>query len=132
MIPIIDFERRSFVGQNMTSNDFDDFLMETAMELQDEYDLKWDWNQVMADDDRADRVFEAAVKFLAEVGVYNRSTSSVIKWTEQEIRDMVADYKNNPRKLTVGAGKEAYTIGTRVFVVPRFPKSYRLSRIAAF
>ena len=110
MIPIIDFERRSFVGQNMTSNDFDDFLMETAMELQDEYDLKWNWNQVIADDDRADRVFEAAVKFLAEVGVYNRSTSSVIKWTEQEIRDMVADYKNNPRKLTVGAGREAYTI----------------------
>ena len=113
MIPIIDFERRSFAGQSMTSNDFDDFLMETAMELQDEYDLKWNWNQVIADDDRADRVFEAAVKFLAEVGVYNRSTSSVIKWTEQEIRDMVADYKNNPRKLTVGAGREAYTIEGR-------------------
>lgn len=27
MIPIIEFERRSFVGQNMTSNDFDDFLI---------------------------------------------------------------------------------------------------------
>jgi hypothetical protein len=41
MIPIIDFVRRSLAGQSMASNDFDDFLMETAMELQDEYDLRW-------------------------------------------------------------------------------------------
>lgn len=113
MIPIIDFERRSFAGEQMSSGDFDDFLMETAMELADEYDLKWDWHTVMADDERADNVFNAAVKFLAEVGIYNRSTSSVIKWTEQEILDMVADYKNNPRSFTVGAGKEAYMISGR-------------------
>lgn len=113
MIPIIDFEKRTHNGPRMTSNDFDDFLMETAMELVDEYDLRFDWNEIIADDERADAVFNAAVAFLAEVGVYNRSASQVMKWTEEEIREMADDYKNNPRTLTVGAGKEQVNITGR-------------------
>lgn len=113
MIPIIDFEKRTHSGPRMTSNDFDDFLMETAMELVEKYDLKFDWNTIIADDERADAVFNAAVEFLAEVGVYNRSASQVMKWTEEEIREMVADYQNNPRTLTVGAGAEQLNITAR-------------------
>lgn len=113
MIPIIDFEKRSHEGPRMTANDFDDFLMETAMELVDKYDLNFDWNEIIADDERVDAVFNAAVEFLAEVGVYNRSGSQVIKWTKEEILELVEDYKNNPRTLTVGAGKEQHSITVR-------------------
>lgn len=113
MIPIIDFEKRTINGPRMTSGDFDDFLMETAMELVDKYDLRFDWNEIIADDERADAVFNAAVEFLAEVGVYNRSAGQVIKWTEDEIREMVADYKNDPRSFVIGAGKEQVTITGR-------------------
>lgn len=113
MIPIIDFEKRTFNGPRMTSNDFDDFLMETAMELVDKYDLNFDWNTIVADDERADAVFNAAVEFLVEVGVFNRSAGQVIKWTEEEVREMAADYKSNPRTLTVGAGKEQHSITAR-------------------
>ena len=113
MIPITDFEKRSNEGQLMTANEFDDFLMETASELVDKYDLVFDESQIIADDERADAVFNAAVEFLATVGVYNRTTSHAIKWTEDEIREMAADYKNNPRKLTIGAGKEQLTIEAR-------------------
>lgn len=113
MIPVIDFERRSINGQRMKSQEFDDLLMETAMELVDKYDLNFDRDEIMCDDDRADRTFQAAIEFLATVGVYNRTTSSVIKWTEEEIRDMVADYKATPRSFAVGAGKEQYTISAR-------------------
>lgn len=49
MIPIIDFEKRSHNGPRMSANDFDDFLMETAMELVDKYDLNFDWNEIIAD-----------------------------------------------------------------------------------
>lgn len=113
MIPIIDFEKRSHNGPRMSANDFDDFLMETAMELVDKYDLNFDWNEIIADDARVEAVFNAAVDFLAEVGVYNRSGSQVIKWTREEILELVADYQNNPRTLTVGAGKEQHSITAR-------------------
>ena len=113
MIPVTEFEKRSNEGQLMTANEFDDFLMETASELVDKYDLNFDESQIIADDARADAVFDAAVEFLATVGVYNRSTSHAIKWTEEEIREMAADYKANPRKFTVGAGAEQLTLTAR-------------------
>ena len=113
MIPISDFEKRTFNGPRMTSNEFDDMLMETAMELTDKYDLNFDRNIILADDARADAVFNAAVEFLAEVGVYNRSASQVIKWTEDEIKEMAADYKENPRSFVIGAGAEQVTIKGR-------------------
>ena len=113
MIPVTDFEKRSNEGKLMTANEFDDFLMETAAELVDKYDLYFDETKIIADDERADAVFEAAVEFLATVGVYNRTTSHAIKWTEDEIREMAADYKNNPRTLTIGCGKEQLAITAR-------------------
>lgn len=113
MIPIIDFEKRTINGPRMSSGDFDDLLMETAMELVDKYDLKFDWNTIIADDERADAVFNAAVEFLAEVGVFNRTAGQVIKWNEDEIREMAEDYKANPRTLVVGAGKEQISISGR-------------------
>ena len=42
MIPIIEFEKRSLEGQPMTPGDFDDMLMDTAMELVEKYDLQFD------------------------------------------------------------------------------------------
>lgn len=113
MIPIIDFEKRSHNGPRMSANDFDDFLMETAMELVDKYDLNFDWNEIIADDASVEAVFNAAVDFLAEVGVYNRSGSQVIKWTREEIQELVADYQNNPCTLTVDAGKGQHSITAR-------------------
>ena len=56
-------------------------------------------------------MFHAAVEFLAAVGVYNRSASQVIKWSEEEIRDMADDYRTNPRSFVIGAGAGT---GTRI------------------
>jgi len=114
MIPIIDFEKRTLNGPRMTAGDFDDFLMETSMELVEKYDLNFDLDTIIADDERADAVFNAAVEFLAKVGVFNRSAGQVIQWTEEEIREMAVDYKTNPRTLVVGAGKEQHTITARM------------------
>ena len=113
MIPIIDFERRSLTGPAMSNKEFDDNLMYTAMELVEKYDLNFDLDDIIADDERADAVFNAAAEFLAEIGVFNRSTSRVIKWTEEEIKEMVRDYQENPRSFVAGAGKEAVTIEGR-------------------
>ena len=121
MIPIIDFERRTFAGPGMSTNDFDDMLMETAMELVEKYDLNFDLDTIIADDERADAVFQAAVEFLAKVGVYNRSASRVIQWTEEEIREMAEDYKADPRSLVFGAGKEQHTVTARTIGDGRTP-----------
>ena len=69
--------------------------------------MNFDLDDIIADDERADAVFNAAVEFLAESGVYNRSTSRVIKWTEDEIKEMVREYQETPRTFVAGAGKEA-------------------------
>lgn len=113
MIPITDFEKRSFEGPYMSNNEFDDKLMYAAMDLVEKYDLNFDLNTILADDERADRVFQAATEFLAQVGVYNRTSSHVIRWSENEVRELVDDYKMNPRSITVGVGKEQYTISAR-------------------
>ena len=113
MIPIIDFERRSRTGPSMKNDEFDDKLMFAAMDLVEKYDLNFDLEDIIADDERADAVFAAAVEFLVEIGVYNRSTGTVIQWTEDEVREMADDYQNDPRSFVAGAGKEAVTIKGR-------------------
>ena len=113
MIPIIDFEKRSFDGPRVTANEFDDKLMFTAMDLAEKYDLNFDLDTILADDERADAVFNAATEFLAEVGVYNRTASGVIRWSEDEVRALAEDYRSAPRSFVIGAGKEAVTIEGR-------------------
>lgn len=113
MIPIIDFERRSFEGPAMSANEFDDKLMEVAMSLVEKYDLNFEKDTILADDKRIDAVFHASIEFLSTVGVYNRSTSHVIQWSESEIREMISDYKMNPRTFAVGTGKEQIAIRAR-------------------
>lgn len=114
MLTFVDFQKRSNEGPLMTSNEFDLMLSKKAREIVKRYGLrKLNTENIIADDETADKVFQAGVDFLAEVGVYNTDTQRVIQWTKEEVLELAADYKNNPRVFTLGKGDDEITIRPR-------------------
>ena len=97
---------RSNTGPQM---DEDDFLPKVfAPKLQEvikKYEIKADLSKpVPADDDLADRVWEAAWELFREVGTYNTDTHRIIKVTDEEIKEALY---MEPGQYLVGANKEA-------------------------
>lgn len=114
MLTFVDFQKRSNEGPLMSSGDFDLMLSKKAREIVKRYGLrKLDMENILADDESADLVFQAAVDFLVEVGVYNNDTQRVIQWSREEVLELAADYKNNPRVFTLGKGEDEITIRPR-------------------
>ena len=113
MIPILDFQKRANTGQLMKSDEFDLMLSGKARELVKKYGLNLDLDNIIVDDDMADAVFNAAVEFLSEVGLYHIETQRIIRWDKEEILELAADYKNNPRVLTLGKNKDSVTVAPR-------------------
>lgn len=113
MIPIVEFEDRSKNGPYIEKEEFDNLVMDTAMELVDEYDLEFNDSGVIQDDETADAVFKAGMDFLEAVGLYTMGSGRIIKWTREEIEDLVADYKNNPRSMTLGKYDDEFTVSAR-------------------
>lgn len=113
MIPILEFENRSLSGPLMKVDEFELNLTKKVRQILKKYEIKHDPNNIIVDDQTADAIFKAGVEMLAEVGVYNIDTQRVIQWTTEEIQEMVTDYKENPRVLTLGKGKDTMTIKPR-------------------
>jgi hypothetical protein len=86
----------------------DDFLYEIFMPkinaLIEKYDVRYDpQTPVPADDDLADRVWQAAVEFFLEVGVLNVDTHRRILIDEAELREALYHV---PKQYWVGAGRD--------------------------
>lgn len=106
MIDFLDVCERAETGPLMTERDFElKVFMPGLREVVNEYEVRYDSEvPVPADDAAADRVYEAAVDFLARAGVYCQDTNRVIQFTEEEIRDAVA---SAPGECFTGEGKDA-------------------------
>lgn len=75
------------------------------------YGIKYDRdNPVPADDDLADKVWQAAREFFLNVGVYNQDTHRVIKFTEEELNEALY---SAPSQHIVGEGKDSRIFGHR-------------------
>lgn len=86
----------------------DDFLYKIFMpkmkEVIKKYDIKYDpENPVPADDDLADRVWQAAVEFFLDVGVLNVDTHRRMMVSESELKEALY---HAPGRYLVGAGKD--------------------------
>ena len=82
---------RSESGPYMKESDFDMTLMKTVMKLVKDYQLEYDPKiLVPADGDLADRVYQAAVDLVLEMGIYNQSTQRRILFSREEIDEAVA------------------------------------------
>jgi methylamine--corrinoid protein Co-methyltransferase len=101
---LVEVHQRSRTGQFMKEVEFDLLLAKHTNELLKEYDISFDPNVVVpADDDLADRVFQAGLQLLVDVGTYHLDTQRVIKFSRAEILDAL---RQAPDTLHLGEGKD--------------------------
>jgi len=107
MISISEICRRALTGPTMTAETFDlDVVFANARKLCEKYRIRYDSkNPVPSDDDLADRAFKAAVDFVVEVGVYCPDTSSIIKFTGDEVLEAIS---NSRGRCIMGEGKDRF------------------------
>jgi len=95
---------RSEIGPRIKEEDFDMAIMPLAKKLAAKYEIKYDPNYPIPDDDSmADRLFAAALEFATQIGLYVINTQKVIKFTESEIWRSL---KNLHSPLMFGNGRD--------------------------
>ena len=110
MLDMVEICRRCGDGPLMKEKEFDIQVVFSKMkEVIRKYEIKCDpQNPVPDDDELADRVFEAAVDFLVEVGGYCTDTKRVIEFDRAEVLEVIE--KGHP-KCKAGQGDD-----TRIWV----------------
>jgi methylamine--corrinoid protein Co-methyltransferase len=121
MIPIMEFQERSLTGPVKKSNEFDLGYAKKVRELVGKYEIKYDPEQLIVDDATADAVFEAGVELLADVGLYHLDTQRVITFTREELKQVAAEYRENPPRQIFGKGDDEITVTYRTADDPRPP-----------
>ncbi len=112
MLNFLDVYERVLKGPLMSEQDFDMKVFIPALRrIVKEYGIQYDKeNPVSTDDAAADNLFDAAVDFLSQVGVYCQDTNRVIQFSQEEILDAV---REAPGKCFAGEGKDAGVFGMR-------------------
>ncbi len=112
MIPFLDVCERAQTGPLLDEGDFDlERLFLTAQRLCEQYGIEYDPERpVPADDDLADRVFEAAVDLFCEVGVYCCDTRRVIAFSRDEVAEAVSSSRG---RCVMGEGKDRHVFTSR-------------------
>ncbi|MHC4748783.1 MAG: monomethylamine:corrinoid methyltransferase [Planctomycetota bacterium] len=112
MIDLLQICNRAQQGRMVSEESFDlDCLYATLTHLVRKYDIKYDPdNPVPSDDGLADKIFDAAVDFFTECGVYIRSTKTVVYFTRAEVAEAIVTYNGD---CHFGEGKEARIFRSR-------------------
>lgn len=112
MISFSTVVERALTGPICTERDFDlDIFVPNLRGVVDKYGIKYDpQNPVPADDKLADRVWEAAMEFLCETGVYCLDTERRILFTRDEIEGAL---ETGPCGVVFGEGKDAKAMPRR-------------------
>ncbi len=100
-----EFLERAHTGPFCENDDFNyKIFMPKVQEVVKKYDIKFDpQNPVPADDDLADRVWQAAVELFLEAGVLNVDTHRRILISESELNEALYHY---PGRFLVGTGND--------------------------
>ncbi|MDD6043941.1 MAG: monomethylamine:corrinoid methyltransferase [Eubacteriaceae bacterium] len=103
---------RSNTGTKVSSDDWNlKYVAKQVRKIVKKYDLKWDNQVIIPEDDQLlDTIFVAAKELLLQTGIYNISTERIIALTEEEIDEGIAHMRTS---LTMGEGKDAYTLVAR-------------------
>src|SRR4030066_1348757 len=96
---------RSENGSFMRETAYDLALARKTTELVQKYAVRFDRSTIVpADNDMADRLYQAGLDLFVEMGVYNQSTERCFHFSRQEVETAVAA---TPRAITLGTGKDA-------------------------
>jgi methylamine--corrinoid protein Co-methyltransferase len=113
MLEMLDIYDRCLNGQQMEEKKFDKKLFKELATTVKNYDITYNSEEVIPTDlSMIKDIFEGAVDVLVELGFYNTSTESIIKFDESEIRSHL---KKLPTEITIGEGNDALTYGWRDF-----------------
>ena len=112
--------QRGQTGEKVSKDDWDmDYVIDTVMEINDEYEFSWDKQVIIPEDEQLFQdMFEASKQLIQKIGMYNLSTSRVISFTEEEIEEGI---KNMKTSLVMGEGKDAVTLAARKIEDEREP-----------
>ncbi len=109
MLSLLDIAERTQKGPKMEVNDWNMGMFRKMNELVKRYDIKANsggaWFNL--DRDIEDRVFQAALDFLTEMGMYCVTTSRVVQFSRDEVRQAIAEM---PHSIIVGADRDQRTI----------------------
>lgn len=111
---------RALEGPYCTEEQWDlDKVAMTTRRLVDEYQLRWDPEQVVPSDPAlADAVFEAGLKLVQELGGYSRTTERIIEFEAGELEEGI---RAMPQQLAMGEGKDVRTLSARKIMDDRPP-----------
>jgi hypothetical protein len=112
MVNLLEIIDRSLDGPYTTESNFDlNIFVPKLREVITKYKIKFDLeNPMSCDDDLADRVFKAGVELFADVGIYCTDTERIIKFTEEEILESLAEAPSRP---VFGEGNDAKALVAR-------------------
>ena len=118
---LLDVCERAENGPLMTEKDFElkVFIPKLNAAVK-KYEVVYDSETpVPADNDLADRIYQAALEFFVQVGVYCQDTNRIIQFSEEEVLRTV---KNARGRCYVGEGQDASVFDCRL---PDDPKMAR-------
>jgi methylamine--corrinoid protein Co-methyltransferase len=102
-------------GSRVPEKDFDRSIYPRVKELAKKYEIKYDPNYPIPNDDAfADRLFAAGMEYAVEKGLWVLDTQKVVKFSEAEIWRYLDNYHT---PLLLGYGKD------QVMLLPRKPDS---------
>jgi len=108
---LLEITKRAQSGPYIKESEFDLKVAKRIKELVKERGIKYDPNVLCpADDDLADRVWEAGLQLFLEFGAYCQTTERLIRFTRDEVLDILSEVRN---EITLGAGKDAVVMRHR-------------------
>jgi hypothetical protein len=112
LIGLLDIAERANNGPRMTETEWNMSLFKKMQELKKRHNLETNAPEKFyeVDNSYADAIFEAAVSFLSEMGIYCVSRNRVLKVTEDEVREAVREV---PGEISVGSGRDRRILKTR-------------------
>jgi methylamine--corrinoid protein Co-methyltransferase len=111
---------RARTGPRVDEKEWDrKITFQMASKLKEKYKLNFDRSKIIpTDTDIIDRLFQAGLEMLVEMGIFCIDTGRVIKYTKDEVMMAVA---GAPRELMLGEGRDARQLAARSFDDPRPP-----------
>lgn len=102
---------RCTMGKRVHEEDFDIAILPRVRKLMEKYDIKFNREEIIPDDDAmADRLFAAAMEFAVETGLWVLDTQKVIRFSEDEIFRCLDNLK---MPLWFGSGKDQVCLEAR-------------------
>lgn len=118
---LLDVIDRAYAGPIVDEKEFDlRYVADGVARVTKEYGIKFKKDRIIQrDDDMIQRVWEAALDFLENCGVYNTSTKRLMKFSRAEIEAVL---EQAPSEVSIGQGNDARVYTSRQVEDSRFPQ----------